>query len=141
MKVVHETGVRIATLHGDVIVLEPGVVTELPAHLVRYTLAEGAEIVGEYVKSQLETKFQNAVPEPLKTVEVVADNPTPYKESDHERLVRVMKEIIARGDVSDFRTDQQPKNAILNRQFGRVVTQEEREKAWAEATTVVAPAS
>ena len=121
MKVVHSEGLRIATLQGHVILLEPGVETELVDNLAVLALGKGAKQVVAEGETEVELP---AVPE----------NPTP-KESRHQKLVRIMGEIIDSGDPAAFRQDKQPKASVLNRLFGEAVLEEEREAAWKEALT------
>lgn len=132
MKIVHPTGVRIATLTGAVVNLAANEVRDLPQALVALALGHGAHLVDE--NEEPEQVTQSAAPVP--TIEPVLEKVVLATETDHEKLVRIMKDIIARADPADFRADKEPKNSILNRMFGKVVTEELRTAAWAEATKV-----
>ena len=135
MKVVHPYGMRAATLSGHIVYLEPGVVTELPAALATLALGHGAHPVDE--ESPVDAP---PIPEPVAITSVDIPHtpaPVPAPETDHDKLVRIMKDMIERGSKDEFRADKQPKNAVLNRLFGKVVTEELRDAAWKEATTVV----
>lgn len=137
MKVVHPTGVRIATLSGHVALLEPGVETEVPHFLGVLALGQGAsEIVAEGETPAEAPAHVDPAP-PLETVVVNPPVEPVVVISDHDRLVAIMKDIILRGSKDEFRADNTPKAAILNRLFGRTVLEEEREAAWAEATKVL----
>jgi hypothetical protein len=121
MKVVHTSGLRHATITGHVILLEPGIETELPDFLGVLALGLGAKQVvaeGEIEIDPASVK-QEAAP----------------KETRHQKLVRIMSQIVALGDPANFRQDGQPKVSVLNRLFGEAVLEEEREAAWKEATT------
>lgn len=137
MKVVHPYGMRAATLSGHIVYLEPGVVTELPAALATLALGHGASVVEH--DEPAEVKAETI---PVTHVDIPhTPAPVPAPETDHDKLVRIMKDMIERGSKDEFRADKQPKNAVLNRLFGKVVTEELRDAAWKEATTVVeAPA-
>lgn len=129
MIVVHPTGVRIATLSGTSFVLEPGVERELPDHLGVLALGKGARRVGE--SQPVEQEPAVAV---IPTVEV-GHEPAPAEvETDHQKLVKIMKGLIDQGQPDSFRADGLPKTALLNRLAGRALMEEEREAAWAEAT-------
>lgn len=119
MKIVHTEGLRIATTEGHVILLEPNVPQEVQDFLGILALGKGAT----QVLAEGETPVEP-------TVVVKA----PTVETPHDKLVKIMKELIATGDQANFRQDQQPKSSVLNRLFGSAVTEEQREKAWAEAT-------
>lgn len=135
MKVVHPHGMRAATLSGHIVKLDPGVETELPAALATLALGYGAHLVDE--ESPVDAP---SLPDPVispTNVEVPHVVVPAHVETDHEKLVKIMKDMIARGSKEEFRADGQPKNAILNRLFGKAVTEELRDVAWKEATTVV----
>lgn len=134
MKVVHPHGMRAATLSGHIVFLEPGVVTELPAALATLALGHGAVVV-EHDEPVVEP-----APTPAPTnVDIPHTVVKPVVESDHEKLVRIMKETVARASAEEFRSDGQIKAAVLNRLFGKVVPEELREAAWKEVSTVVTP--
>jgi hypothetical protein len=120
MKVVHTSGIRIATLSGHVARLEPGVPADLPDFLAIMALGQGARQVLE--------GGEVAVDPAILTMN------TPPPETRHQKLVRVMQDIIVTGDPANFRQDKQPKSAVLNRLFGEAVLEEERNAAWDEAT-------
>lgn len=122
MKVVHTSGLRIATLTGHIVRLEPNIPREIPDHLGVLALGQGAKQVLE----NGDTHTPAVIPEPA-PVSV----PT---ETRAQKLVRVMQEIIVTGDPSNFRQDGQPKSAVLNRLFGDSVLEDERTLAWGEAT-------
>lgn len=121
MKVVHTSGLRHATITGHVILLEPDVETELPDFLGVIALGHGAKQVVAEGEEEID-------PSTVK-------QETATKETRHQKLVRVMSQIVALGDPSNFRQDGQPKMSVLNRLFGEAVLEEEREAAWKEATT------
>lgn len=123
MKIVHTSNLRIPTLMGHVINLEANVETELPDFLGVIALGHGAK----QVVADGETGVD---PESVKKTEAST-------ETRHQKLVRVMQQIIALGDPANFRQDGQPKATVLNRLFGDTVLEEERELAWAEATRKV----
>jgi hypothetical protein len=120
MKVVHTRDLRIATLSGHVAVLEAGVPIELPEFMGILALGQGAKQVVEGDESVV-------------TI-AVSDPSDPTPETRHQKLVRIMQEIITSGDTSSFRQDGQPKSSVLNRLFGESVLEDERVLAWDEAT-------
>lgn len=136
MKVVHPTGVRIATLSGAIINLPANEVREVPDFLGTLALGHGAQLV--YDSTQPEDLI---VADTIKTehlnVEIKHEVVKAVVPTDHEKLVKIMQDMIVRGDTTEFRNDGQPKNAILNRLFGKVVTEELRTAAWSEATKVL----
>jgi hypothetical protein len=79
-------------------------------------LQEGAKIVGEA-----------AEPEPAKEP-VIED--VPQVDSRMEKLIEVMKELIAEGDPASFTAANTPKAVVVNRKFGDTVLTDEREEAW-----------
>ena len=134
MKVVHPTGVRIATLSGAIINLAANEVRELPDYLATLALGHGAQPVHE--DHEPVAVADTAKAEHL-NIEVPHEVVKAAVPTDHEKLTKIMKEMIIRGDTTEFRNDGQPKNAILNRLFGKAVTEEMRTAAWAEATKVL----
>ena len=118
MKVVHASGVRISTLTGHIAVLKPGVPAELPELLAVLALGQGAKQVLE--DGEAPAVIPVAAP---KTVE-----------TRHDKLVRIMKDLIEIGDPTNFRQDGQPKSAVLNRLFGEAVLEDERAPAWDAAS-------
>lgn len=132
MKVVHPHGMRVATLGGHIINLEPNVPADLIPSLATLALGHGAQIVEH--EDPVEPPADLPPPVHADVPHVVVK---PVPETDHEKLVKIMKDIIARGSKEEFRADGEPKNAVLNRLFGRVVNEEMRNAAWTEATTVV----
>jgi uncharacterized protein (DUF849 family) len=134
MKVVHPTGVRIATLSGAIINLAANEVRELPDFLATLALGHGAQLVHE---DREHVVIADAVKVEQLNVEIPHEVVKAVVPTDHEKLTKIMKEMIIRGDTTDFRNDGQPKNAILNRLFGKAVTEEMRTAAWAEATKVL----
>lgn len=136
MKVVHPTGVRIATLSGAVINLAANEERDLPDHLATLALGHGALPV--YDSTQPEDLITDStITTPLLEVEIKHDVVKAVVPTDHEKLVAIMKDMVIRGSTEEFRNDGQPKNAVLNRLFGKVVTEELRTAAWAEATKVL----
>jgi hypothetical protein len=120
MKVVHTSGLRIATLSGHVATLEADVPIDLPEFLGILALGQGAKQVTEG-------------DEPVVVIPV-SDPSDPTPETRHQKLVRIMCEIITAGDTTSFRQDGQPKSSVLNRLFGEPVLEDERVLAWDEAT-------
>lgn len=129
MIVVHPTGVRIATLSGSSFVLEPGVERDLPDHLGVLALGKGARLV----EASQPVEQEATAPVVIPTVEVAHQPADVVVETDHQKLVKIMKDIISRGQRDEFRGDGMPKTALLNRLAGRALTEEEREAAWLEA--------
>lgn len=119
MKIVHTEGLRIATTEGHVLLLEPNVPQEVQEFLGILALGRGAK--------QVLAEGEEPAALPVTPKE-------PAVETDHDKLVKIMKELIAGGDQANFRQDKQPKSSVLNRLFGAVVTEEQREKAWEEAS-------
>ena len=124
MKLVHAADMRVPTLSGHVIEFTAGVPQDVPNVVVHDCLGKGAV---PYV--------EDGAPEPdLAALKPVAVSTV----SDHERLVGVLKDIVARGLKEEFRQDDTPKASVVKKLFGRDPTEEERAKAWLEATTKVA---
>jgi hypothetical protein len=128
MKVVHPTGVRIATLTGASFVLEPDVERDLPDHLGVLALGKGARLVEESQPLK-----QEDPPVTIPTVEVEFTPQVVVELTDHQRLVGIMKELIKQGQPDSFRGDGLPKTALLNRLLGHAVTEDVRTAAWEEA--------
>lgn len=122
MKLVHAAETRVATLSGHVIFFEPGIPQDVPKAAVLDCLGKGA------------TQYVEPGAEPVPVAQLT---PAPVvTETDHERLVKLFKEVIGRAHKDEFRQDGQPKSAVILKHFGRNVTDEEREAAWTEATKV-----
>lgn len=116
MKVVSDKPLRIAAPWGAVVVLQPNEPRELGDDIATLAMQEGAKIVGEA-----------AEPEP---VEVLVIEDVPQVDSRMEKLVEVMKELIAEGDPASFTAANTPKAVVVNRKFGDTVLTDEREEAW-----------
>lgn len=123
MKVVHIVDTRIATLSGVVLNLKANVPHEIPESLLPLAIAHGARQCDENAPAVEPMKIEIG-----KEPDMVPEQPP--AESNHEKLVRIMKDIVDRGQTDEFRSDGQPKASLLNRMFGRVVTEEERTAAW-----------
>ena len=122
MKLVHAAETRVATLSGHVILFESGIPQDVPGAAVLECLGKGATPYAEPGEPA------PLVPKPSTGVVV---------ETDHERLTKLFKEVIARAQKDEFRQDGQPKSAVILKYFGRNATDEERTAAWAAATATV----
>lgn len=113
MKVVSEQELRIATLSGAVVLLQPGVEREIADEIGFIALQMGAKQVEGPV------------------VEVSdADYETPV---DMDEVVAVMEDLITEGDPQNFKADGTPKAAVVNKLAGRTVQTSERLAAWETA--------
>ena len=113
MKVVSEQELRIATLSGAVVLLQPGVEREIADEIGFIALQMGAKQVEGPV------------------VEVSdADYETPV---DMDEVVAVMEDLITEGDPQNFKADGTPKAAVVNKLAGRNVQTSERLAAWETA--------
>lgn len=131
MKVVHPTGVRVATLTGHILLLEAEVVTELPPPLVPLAIANGAHLAD----NDDESVAIPALALPSATIPTVEVHHTPAPvtpQTREEKLVAILQDIVDRAQKEEFRNDGSPKAALVNRIFGDVVTEEERMAAWAK---------
>ena len=109
MKVVSEADLRVALLSGAVVLFEAGVEREVSDEIGSVALQMGAKLSGT-----LEPVVESTE-EPVETwVEEVAAIETLVNESNPE----------------DFKTDNSPKAAAVNRVAGRTVATDEREAAW-----------
>lgn len=131
MKVVHPTGVRVATLTGHILLLEAEVVTELPPSLVPLAIANGAHLADNDDES-VAIAAPVAPGTPIPTVDVPHTPAPATPQSREDKLVAILQDIAGRAQKEEFRNDGSPKAALVNRIFGDVVTEEERMAAWAK---------
>ena len=113
MKVVSDKLVRVATLGGAVVVLQPGVERTVSDEIGLLLLQEGAKQVSDSAKKTVEATAQVEVDDSNDVLEAIA------------RLVEI-------GDPNDFKADGSPKAAPLNKAVGRQVPTDERAAAWEE---------
>jgi uncharacterized circularly permuted ATP-grasp superfamily protein len=113
MKVVSEQELRIATLSGAVVLLQPGVEREVADEIGFIALQMGAK--------QVDGK------------EVVVEDEAPEPTTDSDEVVAVMLDLIKDGDPQNFKADGTPKAAVINKAVGRTVQTDERLAAWETA--------
>lgn len=114
MKVVCEQELRIATLSGAVVLLQPGVEREVADEIGFLALQMGAK----QVDGKKEAVVVDEAPEP---------------EADSDEVVAVMLDLIKDGDPENFKADGTPKAAVVNKAVGRTVQTDERLAAWETA--------
>lgn len=116
MKVIADTEIRVATLSGAVVVLQPGVEREVADEIGLEALKLGAKQVSE-----------------SKKVEAAPSLPEEVPSSDLQVAGEVLKgieDLVELSDPMDFKADGTPKATAVNRVVGRVVRTDEREAAW-----------
>lgn len=116
MTVVADEVIRIATLHGAVVILQPGVEKTLSESLGLEALKAGAK--------QVSKAGEEAVPAPPVEEEPELSEPSPGD------VLKGIMDLVDLSDPRDFKGDGAPKAAALNRVVGRVVRTDEREAAW-----------
>lgn len=113
MKVVSEQELRIATLSGAVVLLQPGVEREVADEIGFIALQMGAKQVEGPVVEVSDEDYEA---------------PT-----NQDEVVAVMLELIKDGDPQNFKADGTPKAAVVNKAVGRTVQTDERLAAWETA--------
>lgn len=116
MKIISKEPLRVATLHGAVVLFEAGVARDVGDEIGRIALTMGADMVTDATKVE------------------AASEPEPEAE-DQKPLVEVMEEIINAANPDDFKANGTPKAAVVNKHAGRTVSTTEREEAWGQALT------
>lgn len=116
MKVISDKKIRVATLGGAVVTLEPGVERTVADEIGVLLLSEGARQVSD-TAPKVETVVIDEV------VEVTEDGTD---------VMEVIERLVEIGDPKDFKADGSPKAAALNKLAGRVIPTDEREAAWEE---------
>lgn len=116
MKVVSDKKIRVATLGGAVVTLEPGIERTVADEIGVLLLQEGAKQVSDSA--------------PKKETVVVEE--TVAVEDTGTDVLEAIERLVETGDPKDFKADGSPKAASLNKEAGRTVPTEEREAAWEE---------
>ena len=134
MKVVSEADLRVALLSGAVVLFEAGVEREVSDEIGSVALQMGAKISG------LPEPVVESTEEPVETwVEEVAAMDTDIEinlndESktfeDLDAVVAAIETLVNESNPEDFKTDNSPKAAAVNRVAGRTIATDEREGAW-----------
>ena len=131
MKVVSESDLRVALLSGAVVLFEAGVEREVSDEIGSVALQMGAKISG------LPEPVVESTEEPAETwVEEVAamdtdieinlnDEPKPFEDLD--AVVAAIETLVNESNPDDFKTDNSPKAAAVNRVAGRTVATDEWE--------------
>lgn len=134
MKIVSDKPLRIATTHGAVIMLEPGVPREMSLEIAVLALQEGAkEVKKDTVKKDTVKKDPFSDTTTMsETVDIVLE-PKVEEGDRFKKLVSVLLTIIEEGNPDSFKTDGTPKATVVNKAFGSAVLTDEREAAWQEA--------
>ena len=114
MKVICEQELRIATLSGAVVLLQPGVEREVADEIGFLALQMGAK----QVDGKKQAVVKDEAPEPV---------------ADSDEVVAVMLDLIKDGDPQNFKADGTPKAAVVNKAVGRTVQTDERLAAWETA--------
>lgn len=118
MRVVSDKPLRVASLKGPIVLLEPGVPKDLDEEMAVIALGEGAKIAESSPPLMEVEEIETIIVE-----EPVADD-------RQERLIAVMRDILEEGNPSDFTAMNTPKAVVVNRKFGDTVLTDEREAAW-----------
>jgi len=117
VKVIADTEIRVATLSGAVVVLQPGVEREVADEIGLEALKLGAKQVSESKKVEAAT----SLPEeevPSSDLQVASE------------VLKGIEDLVELSDPMDFKADGTPKATAVNRVVGRVVRTDEREAAW-----------
>ena len=118
MRVVSDKPLRVASLKGPIVLLEPGVPKDLDEEMAVIALGEGAKVAESSPPTMEVEEIETIIVE-----EPVADD-------RQERLIAVMRDILDEGNPDNFTAMKTPKAAVVNRKFGGTVLTEEREAAW-----------
>lgn len=115
MKIVSDKPIRVATVHGAIVLFEPGEPKEIADEIGLIALQMGAKQITDG------TAVEEAEPE----VEEVEED-----DDSDEGLVEALKKLIEEADPNSFKVDGTPKAAAVNKMLGRTVRTDEREAAW-----------
>ena len=116
MKIVSAKPIRVTTLHGAIILFEPGEPKEVADEIGLLAIQMGAAEVGrEPISKAEETVVEEAEVEEF--------------EQDLE-VIAAMNTLISEADPKSFKNDGTPKAAVINKMLGRTVRADEREAAW-----------
>ena len=115
MKILSDKDIRVATLHGAVILFQAGVEKEISDEVGLLAVQMGAKEVGKTSGQDIKVELEDSI------------------ESDSDPLFEVMVNLIKEGDPDNFKVDGTPKAAVVNKLAGRTVKTDEREKVWQEA--------
>ena len=137
MKIISDTELRIATLTGAVILLQPGQEREVADEIGLIALQMGARTSDGSV-SETPKRARN------EDGHYVADDPsTPdvneaweggeAPEEEEKNLVDELVKIIEGGDPKNFKANGGVKATVINKVMGYTVPANEREAAWQEA--------
>ena len=122
MKIVTDKPLRIATLHGAIVLFYPGVVKEIADEIGLLAMQQGAKQV-ETSKPDLKLVVEEEV-----KVEEQVNGAT--NDERFDRLVAILEGLIDKGDPADFKLDGAPKAKAVSEAFGGSVIAEERQLAW-----------
>ena len=113
MKIISDKDLFISTLDGAAVRLTAGVPREVSETIGLLALQQGAR------------DCSKAAPEKPVEPEVEEESTGP-----DPQLVEALERLIELGNPEDFKADDTPKAAVVNRAVGRTVRTDEREAAW-----------
>jgi hypothetical protein len=125
MRVVSDTDLRVAMLSGAVVLFAAGEEREIADEVATVALQMGARLVGSSAITEESEKtgiyaLDNEQEEILDT----------SVEDAVEEIVTIIETIVSEGNPKNFKTDNAPKAAVINKLAKRKVTTAEREAAW-----------
>ena len=142
MKVIAKQDIFISTVAGNCVRLIAGEPREVSQEMGLLALQRGAEQYHEGVHGVApavadEREPDNEQPEP----DNEEPEPEPEQVIDNEpecadpHIVKIIKELVERGDPRDFTATGKVKAAVIDSWLGRKSTTQERELAWAHFTS------
>ena len=131
MRVVSDTDLRVAMLSGTVVLFEAGVEREIADEVGMVAMQMGARLIegSAPVEEKLDDHWSDEVAA-LTTDEDPDINEALTAQDSVEEIVAVIETIVSEGDPKNFKTDNSPKAAAINKLAKRKVTTAEREAAW-----------
>ena len=128
MRVISDVDLRVAMTSGAVIQFQAGVEREIADEVGVVAMQMGARMV------------DGDVPAPQKPDDHWSDEVSALTTDDDpdlnvvldsvEELVTIIETIVSEGDPKNFKADNSPKAAVINKLANRKVTTDEREAAW-----------
>ena len=133
MRVVSDTDLRVAMTSGAVILFEAGVEREIADEVGMVAMQMGARMVDGSAPAQEKPddhwsdEVSALTTEDDPDLNEVLDNEV---QDSVEELVTIIETIVSEGDPKNFKADNSPKAAVINKLAKRKVTTAEREAAW-----------
>lgn len=116
MKVLSDKEIRVTTTWGGVFVLFPGEPQELAEEAAILAMSMGAKQVdGTTVEPSIEKESEES------------------DDVSFDELVNKLVALMDEGNSSNFKNDNTPKAAVVNKLAGKTLSSEQRDAAWEEA--------